>query len=162
MAGLCSSKVYYRIPLLMATSGFVFMEMLKFSSPRSSCHVYHCCIVNTKTEHWMSKTINMPGYEKNINKLLQTGTFFCVTTTAESVPRTATDVIPAWFMALKAYSANIYTQLHTVKCRIWTSITINKTEKWNYLSNFAGHLSIIRYNRSNALLTWLLVWQSSY
>lgn len=33
-----------------------------------------------------------------------TGTFFCVTTTAQSLPRTATDVSPPWFMALKAYS----------------------------------------------------------
>lgn len=35
-----------------------------------------------------------------------TGTFFCVTTTAQSFPLTATDVSPPWFMALKAYSAN--------------------------------------------------------
>lgn len=41
------------------------------------------------------------------NRLL-TGTFFCVTITAESFPRTATDVRPPWFMALKAYSRKIY------------------------------------------------------
>lgn len=35
---------------------------------------------------------------------LLTGTFFCVTTTAQSFPRTATDVSPPWFIALKAYS----------------------------------------------------------
>lgn len=34
-----------------------------------------------------------------------TGTFFCVTTTAQSFPLTATDVSPPWFMALNAYSA---------------------------------------------------------
>lgn len=33
-----------------------------------------------------------------------TGTFFCVTTTAQSFPLTATDVSPPWLMALKAYS----------------------------------------------------------
>lgn len=33
-----------------------------------------------------------------------TGTFFCVTTTAQSFPLTATDVSPPWFMALNAYS----------------------------------------------------------
>lgn len=32
------------------------------------------------------------------------GTFFCVTTTTESAPRTAMDVSPAAFTALKAYS----------------------------------------------------------
>lgn len=33
-----------------------------------------------------------------------TGTFFCVTTTTQSFPLTATEVSPPWFMALKAYS----------------------------------------------------------
>lgn len=36
--------------------------------------------------------------------ILLTGTFLCVTTTAQSFPRTATDVCPPWLMALKAYS----------------------------------------------------------
>ena len=36
--------------------------------------------------------------------VLLTGTFFCVTTTALSFPRTATDVSPPWLIALKAYS----------------------------------------------------------
>ena len=35
-----------------------------------------------------------------------TGTFFCVTTTAQSFPLTATDVSPPWLMALNAYSVN--------------------------------------------------------
>lgn len=38
------------------------------------------------------------------NKQTLTGTFFCVTTTAQSFPLTATDVSPPWFMALNAYS----------------------------------------------------------
>ena len=33
-----------------------------------------------------------------------TGTFFCVTTTTQSFPLTATEVSPPWLMALKAYS----------------------------------------------------------
>lgn len=38
------------------------------------------------------------------DKQILTGTFFCVTTTAQSFPLTATDVRPPWLMALKAYS----------------------------------------------------------
>jgi len=49
---------------------------------------------------------------------VQTGTFFCVTTTAEFVPRTATDVIPAWFIALNAYSAKHWHTKRTSKMRI--------------------------------------------
>lgn len=36
--------------------------------------------------------------------VLLTGTFFCVTITAQSFPLTATDVRPPWLIALKAYS----------------------------------------------------------
>ena len=35
---------------------------------------------------------------------LHTGTFFCVTATAQSVPLIAMDVIPPWLTALNAYS----------------------------------------------------------
>jgi len=59
----------------------------------------------------------MLEYEKTTNNiLLHTGTFFCVTTTAESMPRTATDVIPAWFIALKAYSAKYYYKQYNAQC----------------------------------------------
>ena len=40
--------------------------------------------------------------DAKIQKL--TGTFFCVMTTAESLPRTPMEVIPPWLMALNAYS----------------------------------------------------------
>lgn len=36
--------------------------------------------------------------------VILTGTFFCVTITAQSFPLTATDVRPPWLIALKAYS----------------------------------------------------------
>ena len=44
-----------------------------------------------------------------------TGTFFCVTTTHESLPRTATEVKPLSFTALNAYSTefNVHPFLHT-------------------------------------------------
>lgn len=44
---------------------------------------------------------------KTVHESRLTGTFFCVTTTAQSFPRTATDVRPPWFMALNAYSVGI-------------------------------------------------------
>ena len=49
-----------------------------------------------------SKNLNLPIF---IPALILTGTFFCVTTTAESLPLTATDVKPPWLIALNAYSA---------------------------------------------------------
>lgn len=45
--------------------------------------------------------------KRNTNiHILLTGIFFCVATTAQSVPRRAIDVIPPWFIALNAYSKN--------------------------------------------------------
>lgn len=41
---------------------------------------------------------------KNVILNILTGTFFCVTTTAQSFPLIATEVSPPWFIALKAYS----------------------------------------------------------
>lgn len=41
------------------------------------------------------------------------GTFFCVATTAQSIPRMAIDVRPPWLMALNAYS-KIKTERSTV------------------------------------------------
>lgn len=43
--------------------------------------------------------------------LILTGTFFCVTTTAQSFPLTATEVSPPWLMALKAYSEDTDTRV---------------------------------------------------
>lgn len=42
-----------------------------------------------------------------------TGTFFCVTTRAQSFPLTATEVSPPWLMALKAYSERQETTVDT-------------------------------------------------
>lgn len=52
-----------------------------------------------------------------------TGTFFCVTTMAQSFPRTATDVSPPWLMALNAYSVKY----------VWTTQYYNHGQLLKYL-----------------------------
>ncbi len=56
------------------------------------------CIVKLKSNLSLYLTVWLTNSEK------LTGTFFWVITTAQSFPRTATDVRPPWLMALNAYS----------------------------------------------------------
>lgn len=51
---------------------------------------------------WRNININMCLFI--MRPCVLTGTFFCVTTTTQSFPLTATEVSPPWLMALKAYS----------------------------------------------------------
>lgn len=89
--------------------------------------------------------------------LLLTGTFFCVTITAQSFPRTATDVRPPWFMALNAYSKwyikhsqeiwqRCYVEYTEVpKCKLWLLI-FSSTFSVTQLEIIAGiHSCVFSY-----------------
>lgn len=63
---------------------YIGSHILLYKLVKNLCIIFH--------KNWL------PG------QLLLTGTFFCVTITAQSFPLTATDVRPPWLIALKAYS----------------------------------------------------------
>ena len=72
---------------------------------QSEAHLHSMC-----TEHFCPSLSPRPSSlvprlgGGGIRREHLTGTFFCVMTTAESLPRTPMEVMPPWLIALKAYS----------------------------------------------------------